>query len=96
MARQWTEEERRKQSEAIKRWKPWKKSTGPRTKEGKEESKMNAFKHGGYMYEMEVLKHALRLHREFLAGTQSWFRAQDRLKELEERTINRTNKNKGL
>ncbi|MCB1550982.1 MAG: hypothetical protein KDJ26_03160 [Alphaproteobacteria bacterium] len=42
----WTQERRLRQSEAIKRWKPWEKSTGAKTKEGKEHSKMNAYKHG--------------------------------------------------
>lgn len=43
----WTPERRARQSEAIKRWKPWEKSTGAKTAEGKENSKMNAWKHGG-------------------------------------------------
>lgn len=42
----WTPERRARQSEAIKRWKPWEKSTGAKTAEGKEKSKMNAYKHG--------------------------------------------------
>ena len=45
--RQWTKEERLKQSQLIKQWKPWKQSTGARTVNGKEVSKMNAYKHGG-------------------------------------------------
>lgn len=96
MARKWTEEEKQKQAEAIKRWKPWEKSTGPRTENGKEESRMNAFKHGGYTFEMKVLRHALKLHRDFLSGSHEWFNAQRRIRALQERTINRTNKNKGL
>jgi len=31
----WTPERRRQQSEQIHRWKPWEKSTGPRTAKGK-------------------------------------------------------------
>ncbi len=42
----WTQERRLKQSEAIKCWKPWEKSTGAKTTEGKEKSKMNAYTHG--------------------------------------------------
>lgn len=38
----WTPERRAKQAEAIHRWKPWEKSTGPRTAEGKARSSMNA------------------------------------------------------
>ncbi len=32
----------------IQRWKPWRQSTGARSEEGKEISKMNALKHGCY------------------------------------------------
>ena len=35
MANGWTPERRAKHAEAIKRWKPWEKSTGPKTPEGK-------------------------------------------------------------
>lgn len=38
----WTPERRARQAEAIRRWKPWKKSTGPRTPEGKARSSRNA------------------------------------------------------
>lgn len=31
----WTDERRAKQCEAIQRWKPWEKSTGPKTPQGK-------------------------------------------------------------
>lgn len=40
----WTDERRAKQSEAIKRWRPWTKATGPRTNEGKARSSRNADK----------------------------------------------------
>ena len=46
MANGWTPERRKKQSELIKSWKPWEKSTGARSSEGKNKSKMNALKHG--------------------------------------------------
>jgi hypothetical protein len=42
----WTPERRKRQSETIKRWKPWEQSTGAKTNQGKEKSKMNALKHG--------------------------------------------------
>ena len=42
----WTEERRKKQSETIRRTKPWEKTTGPKTREGKERARMNAVKHG--------------------------------------------------
>lgn len=44
--RHWTKEERERQAELIQRWQPWKRSTGPKTKQGKEVAAMNALKHG--------------------------------------------------
>ena len=37
----WTEERKAKQREAIQRWKPWEKSTGPRTDAAKATSAGN-------------------------------------------------------
>jgi hypothetical protein len=37
----WTDERKAKQREAIRRWKPWEKSTGPRTEHGKQEARAN-------------------------------------------------------
>ena len=34
----WTQERRKRQSKLIRTWKPWGKSTGAKTKEGKAES----------------------------------------------------------
>ena len=45
-ARQWTLEQRQQQAEKIRRWQPWKQSTGARTQEGKAASSQNAYKHG--------------------------------------------------
>jgi hypothetical protein len=38
----WSEERRVRQSEAIQRWRPWERSTGPRTVNGKARSARNA------------------------------------------------------
>ena len=46
MANGWTEERKQKQRELIQSWKPWEKSTGAKTAQGKAKSKMNAYKHG--------------------------------------------------
>lgn len=40
----WTPERRAKQAEAVRGWKPWERSTGPRTEEGKARSSRNADK----------------------------------------------------
>lgn len=42
----WTEARRREQAARIQRTKPWLKSTGPRTSDGKAVSSRNAFKGG--------------------------------------------------
>ncbi|OUL68693.1 hypothetical protein CA603_51545 [Paraburkholderia hospita] len=46
MPRRWTPEQRAAQAEKIKRWKPWERSTGPKTDDGKATSSSNALKHG--------------------------------------------------
>ncbi len=42
----WTAERRAKQAKAIRRWRPWTRSTGPRTAQGKAISSTNAFRGG--------------------------------------------------
>lgn len=44
----WNKKTKLKQTQIINQQQPWRKSTGPKTKAGKERSKMNARKHGGY------------------------------------------------
>ena len=46
MANGWTEERREQQRRLIQRWKPWQKSTGAKTAEGKARSSRNAYKTG--------------------------------------------------
>jgi hypothetical protein len=46
MARHWTQEERAKQSALIHHWKPWERSTGAKTPEGKTKASRNAYKGG--------------------------------------------------
>ena len=45
MNKGWTPERRLRQSQIIQQWKPWE-SAGVKTTEGKNISKMNAYKHG--------------------------------------------------
>jgi hypothetical protein len=46
-----TSEEHQRHPELIKQWKPWKKSTGPKTIKGKNKVKKNSWKHGIYSEE---------------------------------------------
>ncbi len=46
MGYQRTEKQRQLKADLIHRWKPWEKSTGPKTKEGKEKVSKNAYKGG--------------------------------------------------
>lgn len=46
MPRRWTQEQRAEQAAKIRRWKPWERSTGPTTKDGKAAASQNAVKHG--------------------------------------------------
>ena len=52
----WKDEGRAKQAERIKMWKPWLKSTGPKTEEGKSVSSMNAFKTGVHSADLRELE----------------------------------------
>jgi hypothetical protein len=55
--RHWTPEERERQSALIRQWKPWERSTGPQTKQGKVAVASNAFKGG----ERRVMRKLARL-----------------------------------
>ena len=45
-AKGWTPERRKRQSEAIRRWKPWQQSTGPQSPEGRAVVARNAWRGG--------------------------------------------------
>ncbi len=70
--RKWTEDERRKQSELLRRVKPWEKSTGPRTAAGKMRCRDNGMKHGFRSRHYRELSAILRWQRQcvrnYLAG----------------------------
>ena len=66
MSKGWTEERRRAQAERCRVNKPWTKSTGPRTAEGKARSSMNAFKNGGKTGRIKMTRELLALNRAFL------------------------------
>lgn len=68
-AKGWTPERRKKQSEAIKRWKPWNQSTGPKSPEGKAAVSRNAFTGGHTVLMRQIIKElnqAMREQREWL------------------------------
>ena len=55
-----TPEHRAMRAELIRRWKPWEKSTGPKSPEGKARSAMRGFKGGT----REMLRELARILRE--------------------------------
>lgn len=46
MSRDWTPEGLKRRQEATERTRPWERSTGPKSAEGKARSSQNAIKHG--------------------------------------------------
>lgn len=60
----WTHTERQRQSERIKEWKPWERSTGPKSKAGKQKVAQNAFKGGFWLQLREIRKQLNQLDRE--------------------------------
>lgn len=57
----WTPERRARQARLIYRWKPWTKTTGPKSVSGKSRSKMNALKTGARSAVMRRLSRLLAL-----------------------------------
>jgi hypothetical protein len=62
--RHWTPEERLKQSKAIRSWKPWERSTGAKSPQGKAISSKNAFKTGDSVYVRQLIKQMNRILKE--------------------------------
>jgi len=60
-----TPEHRRQQAERIRAWEPWKRSTGPRSPEGKAAASRNAFR-GGHRQMLRELARTLTWQREAL------------------------------
>lgn len=73
MANGWTPERRARQAALIHTWRPWEKSTGPRTAEGKCKAARNGDRGGEWRTERERLRDLratvsdlLRRHRDLL------------------------------
>jgi hypothetical protein len=69
MGKGWTPERRARQAEAIRRWRPWERSTGPRTAEGKAVAAANgakAWPHSGARETLRELRRVLREQRKAL------------------------------
>jgi hypothetical protein len=60
-ARKWTQEQRLRQSEVIRRWRPWESSTGAKTPQGKAISSKNATKTGDSVFLRELIKQMNRI-----------------------------------
>lgn len=61
----WTPERRQRQAALVRTWKPWIRSTGPKSETGKAKVARNAFK-GGWRPQLRELARALREQREVL------------------------------
>lgn len=65
--RPYPEKYRRKQAERIRETRPWERSTGPKTDEGKASSAANSLRHGFYTEDMAALRAVMRAQARFLA-----------------------------
>jgi hypothetical protein len=59
----WTAERRALQSVLIRRWRPWERSTGPQTAEGKAISSRNASRPDSITRQLQSIKEDLRMAR---------------------------------
>ena len=69
--RVWTEDAKQKQRDAIKRWAPWTKSSGPKTSLGKSRSSLNAVKHGMRSIQGKRLLKLFSRQRQFIRSIYS-------------------------
>jgi len=58
----WTSERKKRAAELIQLWKPWEKSTGPKTDYGKAVVSQNALKHGARSQETIRIRAILSGH----------------------------------
>jgi hypothetical protein len=62
-ARQWTQAQRKEQSNKIRQWQPWKKSTGPISSEGKAISSKNSYKSDSTIRLLKQIRTLLKNHK---------------------------------
>lgn len=75
----WTLENRERHALAMRAWKPWTRSTGPKTPEGKARSSRNAWK-GGVRTEIAHWSSFLRELSQIGKATKQWISKQARPK----------------
>lgn len=63
--KRWTPEARQRQSELIRNWKPWERSTGPKSPEGKAAVSQNGYK-GGLRQQLRELSKLLKEQKQSL------------------------------
>jgi hypothetical protein len=88
----WTPERRARQAELIRNWKPWEKSTGAKTEQGKAVSKMNAMR----LTPLGLLKQAEKLCRAkecYFRGhhQKAWLVLRDAERYINERELKKNN-----
>lgn len=74
--RNWTPEERQRQRELIQRWKPWTKSTGPKTIVGKARASKNSLKDGNSIVTRELIKNLsflLKFQKKLIKRNEFWW-----------------------
>jgi len=68
ITRGWNEERRQKQAKNCRKTKPWMKTTGPKTSEGKAKVRDNALKHGMRTVEAEELRRLLHIQQKMVTA----------------------------
>lgn len=73
MANGWTPERRARQAMLIRSWRPWEKSTGPKTPEGRAVVSRNAYTGGKWIEDRRLMKELNAMLREQKRAVESLF-----------------------